>query len=61
TNRSSIALAMGSGPVDGLIFPDQFISIAEASGLIDKLTRVVFMGAMTQVKAWEEAHLPLLE
>lgn len=46
-------------PADGLIFPDEFISIAEASGLIDKLTRVVFTGAMTQAKAWEEAHLPL--
>ncbi|SCX60356.1 EAL domain-containing protein [Nitrosospira sp. Nsp1] len=52
-------LARWRHPVDGLIFPDQFISIAEASGLIDKLTRVVFTGAMTQAKAWEEAHLPL--
>lgn len=46
-------------PVDGLIFPDEFISIAESSNLIDKLTQVVFTGAMTQAKAWEEAHLPL--
>jgi EAL domain-containing protein (putative c-di-GMP-specific phosphodiesterase class I)/DNA-binding NarL/FixJ family response regulator len=52
-------LARWRHPVDGLIFPDQFISIAEASGLIDKLTQVVFTGAMTQAKAWEEAHLPL--
>ena len=52
-------LARWLHPVDGLIFPDEFISIAEASGLIDKLTQVVFTGAMTQAKAWEEAHLPL--
>lgn len=52
-------LARWRHPVDGLVFPDQFISIAEASGLIDKLTQVVFTGAMTQAKAWEEAHLPL--
>jgi EAL domain-containing protein (putative c-di-GMP-specific phosphodiesterase class I)/DNA-binding NarL/FixJ family response regulator len=52
-------LARWRHPVDGLIFPDQFISVAEASGLIDKLTQVVFTGAMTQAKAWEEAQLPL--
>jgi EAL domain-containing protein (putative c-di-GMP-specific phosphodiesterase class I)/ActR/RegA family two-component response regulator len=52
-------LARWQHPVDGLIFPDQFINVAEASGLIDKLTQVVFTGAMTQAKAWEEAHLPL--
>ncbi|MEO6430652.1 MAG: EAL domain-containing response regulator, partial [Nitrosospira sp.] len=52
-------LARWRHPVDGLVFPDQFISIAEASGLIDKLTQVVFTGAMTQAKAWEEANLPL--
>ncbi len=46
-------------PVDGLIFPDEFISVAEASHLIDALTQVVFTGAMTQAKAWEEAQLPL--
>jgi EAL domain-containing protein (putative c-di-GMP-specific phosphodiesterase class I)/DNA-binding NarL/FixJ family response regulator len=52
-------LARWQHPVDGLIFPDQFINVAEASGLIDKLTQVVFTGAMTQAKAWEEAQLPL--
>jgi EAL domain-containing protein (putative c-di-GMP-specific phosphodiesterase class I)/FixJ family two-component response regulator len=52
-------LARWQHPVDGLIFPDQFINVAEASGLIDKLTQVVFTGAMMQAKAWEEAHLPL--
>lgn len=44
-------------PVDGLILPDQFISIAEASGLIDALTQVVFTAAMAQAKAWQDARL----
>lgn len=46
-------------PIDGIIFPDQFIGIAEAAGLIDDLTRAVFAGAMTQAKKWQEARLPL--
>jgi len=46
-------------PTDGIIFPDQFIGIAEAAGLIDDLTRAVFAAAVTQAKAWQEAQLPL--
>lgn len=46
-------------PKDGIVFPDQFISVAEASGLIDELTQVVFTGAVTQAKAWKEAGLTL--
>ncbi|MDE2366928.1 MAG: EAL domain-containing response regulator [Betaproteobacteria bacterium] len=46
-------------PTDGIVFPDQFISVAEAAGLIDDLTRVVFTAAVTQAKAWQEAQLPL--
>ncbi|SEL23598.1 EAL domain-containing response regulator [Nitrosovibrio tenuis] len=46
-------------PTDGIIFPDQFIGIAEAAGLIDDLTRAVFAGAMTQAKAWQERQLRL--
>ncbi|SEO59051.1 EAL domain-containing protein [Nitrosovibrio sp. Nv6] len=46
-------------PVDGVIFPDQFISVAEASGLINALTQVVFTAAVTQAKAWQQAHLDL--
>ncbi len=46
-------------PVDGIVFPDQFISIAEAAGLIDDLTRAVFAGAVAQAKVWQEAQLPL--
>jgi EAL domain-containing protein (putative c-di-GMP-specific phosphodiesterase class I)/FixJ family two-component response regulator len=46
-------------PVDGLVFPDQFINLAESAGLIDALTRVVFAGAVEQAKVWREAQLPL--
>jgi EAL domain-containing protein (putative c-di-GMP-specific phosphodiesterase class I)/FixJ family two-component response regulator len=46
-------------PTDGIVFPDQFISICEAASLIDDLTKTVFAAAMTQAKAWEEMGLPL--
>lgn len=46
-------------PVDGIVFPDQFIGVAEAFGLIDDLTQVVFTAAVTQAKAWKEAGLAL--
>jgi len=53
------ALVRWRHPVDGLVFPDQFISVAEEHGLIDDLTRVVLTSAMDQVKAWHLAGLPL--
>lgn len=46
-------------PQDGIVFPDQFISVAEAHGLIDDLTRVVLTGAFAQTKLWQEAGLML--
>lgn len=46
-------------PTDGIVFPDQFIGVAEASGLIDDLTQAVFTPAMIQAKAWQEARLSL--
>ena len=46
-------------PVDGIVFPDQFIAVAEASGLIDDLTKAVFGEAMAQAKVWQENELPL--
>lgn len=45
--------------VDGIVFPDQFIGVAETSGLIDELTQMVFTGAVTQAKAWQQAGLAL--
>jgi EAL domain-containing protein (putative c-di-GMP-specific phosphodiesterase class I)/CheY-like chemotaxis protein len=46
-------------PRDGLVPPDQFISVAEAHGLIDELTRVVLAGAFAQSKLWQDAGLIL--
>jgi EAL domain-containing protein (putative c-di-GMP-specific phosphodiesterase class I)/FixJ family two-component response regulator len=46
-------------PVDGIVFPDQFINVAEAAGLIDALTQVVFTAAMAQAKVWQDAQLAL--
>lgn len=46
-------------PVDGMVYPDQFIGIAEDHGLIDDLTRVVLKSAMAQSTAWQQAGLRL--
>jgi EAL domain-containing protein (putative c-di-GMP-specific phosphodiesterase class I)/FixJ family two-component response regulator len=46
-------------PVNGMVFPDQFIGIAEEHGLIDDLTRVVLSGAISQSKAWQQSGLRL--
>ncbi|MDQ3187048.1 MAG: EAL domain-containing response regulator [Pseudomonadota bacterium] len=46
-------------PVDGVVFPDQFIGLAEAFGLIDDLTQVVFTTAVAQAKSWQQAQLTL--
>jgi len=46
-------------PQDGLVFPDQFIGVAEEHGLIDDLTHAVLGAALAQAKAWQEAGLAL--
>lgn len=46
-------------PVDGLVFPDRFVGIAEEYGLIDCLTRVVLRDALTQARLWRGQGLPL--
>jgi EAL domain-containing protein (putative c-di-GMP-specific phosphodiesterase class I) len=46
-------------PEDGLVFPDQFIGLAEKSGLIDFLTHMVLIAALEQAKAWQEQGLYL--
>lgn len=46
-------------PVDGLILPDQFISVAEAHGLINDLTQSVLSQAFAQAKRWQQAGLEL--
>lgn len=46
-------------PRDGIVLPEQFISVAEGHGLIDDLTRVVLTGAFAQFKLWQESGLML--
>jgi len=46
-------------PKDGMVFPCEFIGVAESHGLIDDLTRVVLAGALAQAKAWQERGLSL--
>jgi EAL domain-containing protein (putative c-di-GMP-specific phosphodiesterase class I)/ActR/RegA family two-component response regulator len=48
-------------PVDGLIFPDQFIELAAEHGLITEVTRTVLTAAMQQASAWLQSgyHLPV--
>jgi len=46
-------------PEDGLVFPDQFITLAEENGLIDALTRLVLEHAIAQAHIWELAGLRL--
>lgn len=46
-------------PVDGLVFPDAFIAVAEQNDLIDELTRLVLSQALDQAKAWQREGLPL--
>ena len=45
--------------VDGIVPPGQFISVAEAHGLIDDLTRVVLDSALAQAGAWQKMGLEL--
>ena len=47
-------------PVDGMVFPDQFIGVAEAHGLIGGLTQAVLTNALAQARVWQDAGLTLL-
>ncbi len=44
---------------DGMVFPDQFIGVAETNGLIDDLTLVVLTEALAQAKVWNDEGLKL--
>lgn len=46
-------------PQDGMVFPDQFIGMAEAHGLIDALTQVVLARALQDSAAWTLQGLKL--
>jgi EAL domain-containing protein (putative c-di-GMP-specific phosphodiesterase class I)/ActR/RegA family two-component response regulator len=46
-------------PEDGLVYPDQFIALAEQHGLIDSLSRLVLRNALDQARRWRDAGIPL--
>jgi len=46
-------------PDDGLVFPAQFVDLAEKHELIDDLTRWVLTTALAQAHAWQQAGLDL--
>jgi EAL domain-containing protein (putative c-di-GMP-specific phosphodiesterase class I) len=52
-------LARWFHPQDGMVYPHQFIGVAEAHGLINDLTRVILANALAQAKVWQEAGLML--
>jgi len=46
-------------PTDGLVFPAQFVDVAEKHELIDDLTRWVLTTALAQAQTWQQAGLDL--
>jgi EAL domain-containing protein (putative c-di-GMP-specific phosphodiesterase class I)/FixJ family two-component response regulator len=53
------ALVRWRHPAAGLVFPDQFIGIAETHGLISDLTGAVLRAAFAQSRVWRDAGLSL--
>src|ERR1700733_12089154 len=53
------ALVRWRHPTRGIIPPDQFIGLAEATGLIDPLTDWVITNAARQAAQWRNEGLPL--
>jgi len=57
--RGVEALVRWSHPQHGLLSPDQFIPLAEQTGLIVPLTSWVLESALRQCRAWQDAGLSL--
>ncbi len=53
------ALVRWQHPVHGLLPPDDFIPLAEPTGLMGPLTQTVLAQALRQCRAWEDAGLDL--
>lgn len=53
------ALVRWRHPMDGMVFPDQFIGVAEEHGLIDDLTGAVLGTALRQARRWRDMGLAM--
>jgi predicted signal transduction protein with EAL and GGDEF domain len=53
------ALARWHDPVLGSIGPDKFVRIAEELGLSKQLDRLVFERSVAQLRAWDDAGVPV--
>ena len=53
------ALVRWQHPTRGIVFPDDFVPLAERTGLIGPLTAFVLNAAVTQAKVWSDAGQPL--
>ncbi|GAA4985575.1 putative bifunctional diguanylate cyclase/phosphodiesterase [Kineococcus glutinatus] len=53
------ALVRWAHPALGPLTPDAFVPLAESTGLIEQLTRVVLSQALQQCRAWQDAGLDL--
>lgn len=53
------ALIRWEHPTRGLVYPGDFIGIAEQNGMITEVTRLVLRVALCQQVAWQEAGFPL--
>ena len=53
------ALVRWQHPEAGLVYPDQFIPVAEANGLIRDLTKCVMKSALAQASAWRKVGICL--
>lgn len=53
------ALVRWQHPSDGMVYPDQFIGMAETHGLIDALTHAVLAQAFADAAAWSRQGLQL--
>ncbi|EDZ63805.1 diguanylate cyclase/phosphodiesterase [Sulfurimonas gotlandica GD1] len=51
------ALVRWEHPIMGFIYPDKFIPLAEITGMIVQLDRLVMKKALTQFKKWDKAGL----
>ena len=53
------ALVRWHHPVDGVVYPDQFIGVAEENNLISRLTHTVLKQAFIQAKVWQQTGYEL--